>query len=261
MPSITIHGPTTATVAVGAHRILLGTADAPAGDPVLIILNRTCVEDAARLPSILRHHNAAAGKTTVVTGNPRRLSELVKTDEICETLVHGKPLAVSMESYAAVIDVPKRGDDAQPSLVVYRSKGCAIFVERCGWMREDDALRTWVFTWDHQSPHSEQIDKALFEGDQAARDAINASEQEITKQLDDIGQRIRAGEHADPKDAPRPIVTRLLWAPYQRYADDVFAHIVFTLRRPPYDAGGAQGRQGMLRAKYTEDIIGKELHL
>lgn len=257
MPSIAIHGPATATINFGAHRILLGTQDAPAGDPVIIILNRTSVEDAARLPCILRRHRQQE-KPTIVTGDAARLGELLHADDICQTVVNGEEMQISVESYATITPAKDGGS----SMGVYRANGFAIFVDRVGWTRKADALRTWLYLWDPESQNASIIHDALFMADAAAIETVIGREEKVTEQLKEIGKRIRDGEKIDPETVPKPIIKRYAWAPYCREQDDSFAHMTLTMRRPPYDAGGAlPPRIPFASTRFIEDFVGQEIPL
>lgn len=262
MLALAVHGPATATLHVGQHRLLLGTADAPAGDPIAIVLARTCVEEAARLPTILRNHGSRQQRPTIVTGDPRRLNEMLHDDEVCMATVHGEPKQLSLESYVGVTPVPPvEPGKPHTSLGIYQAPGLGVFVDRCNWMRTGDALRTWIYRWDQDGEHDEQIQQALFKGDTAAMAAINKLEEAVTEELGKVGARVRAGEKVNPADVPKPVMTRYLWAPYCREAGLGFAHMTLTLRRSPFDAGSLQQRAAINQSRCIEDYIGKEISL
>lgn len=262
MLSLTIHGPTTAVIQHGGRRIFLGTADAPPGDPYAIILGRTSVEDIARLPRIIRCHNMIEGKPTIVTGDAKRLLDLMREDEVCSARVAERVMDLSLESYADIVSVPGNGEGDHVAQGIYAAPGFAVFVDRCRWARGDDALRTWIYCWDSNGEHNEAIKKALFKGDKGEFERINRAEDALLK---DLRERIDAGGKLNADNTPPvAILKRFAWSPYAREPNKNFAHATFTQRRMPHNAGdpgSAPKREAANGQIYTEDVIGKEFYL
>ena len=254
--TLVILGPTSALLTIDRTRIQLGASVITPGDVDALVIHRPCIEEMAALPAYIRRCTRNP-KFTLFAPDMDRVEGLLAKDTVCCSMNNGSALQIGLATYANLTQVDT-GEGA-PDVAICTAPGKRVYLQSASWMRPHDALSVQVFSWDPEGEFNDTIEEMLAANLDAA--AIVDEEEKRRQAIHAQAEAdVKAGKKVVAADLPGPLVTRLLWAPYQPTVTQAH-HVAFTQMSMPFDVMKKVARQYGSGTIVTDDNIGREFVL